>query len=179
VWGGWPVTIRDLPPLHGDVLVCMVDWLRSWRGDLHVCSGLCCGPTFCTVTLMGPEPPGICNIINNDHTTPISAQPPTCVVGFYSRVTHLTGSVFDLARRKAPEHTTSWLATGGEGLSRSGQDLDRTGPRSNRLPWGHGRSQAHGIVSPAPTVATAGASKHRLSIRHGGLVRRDSENLEG
>jgi hypothetical protein len=41
-------------------------------------------------------------------------------------LTQLTGSVFDLAHERLRPLQTMWLATGGGGLVRSGQDIDRT-----------------------------------------------------
>jgi hypothetical protein len=78
------------------------------------------------------------------------------------------GRVFDL-RRKAPEHYKRVAGTGGEGLVGRGRTWTGHQPQIQPPPVGaRPGSQAHGIVSLAPTVATAGASKHRLSIRHGG-----------
>jgi hypothetical protein len=62
------------------------------------------------------------------------AMAPLCQVGllldFQSCVTHLTGSVFDLARRKAPEHYRRLAGHWWWGASGSGLDLDRAlGPQ--------------------------------------------------
>jgi hypothetical protein len=115
VWGGWPVTIRDLPPFTA------MYWFAWSFGFARAARRPTClqrpllRPHIRHGTLWGPSHQESATSLTTTTQPRFQRSRRHVVVGFYSRVTHLTGSVFDLARRKAPEHTTSWLATGGEG----------------------------------------------------------------